>query len=55
MPGWVLPRPYQNCSPEEKLRRCKVSYVNGSMTIEKFEEEVEKALKEEQEWDTRKI
>lgn len=48
MSGAPLIIPWEFASAEEKLRRLKVSYANDRMTLEEFEKQVAKVLREEE-------
>ena len=47
----VLPRPYETCSPEEKLQRLRVSYANARISLAELERLTTEALVEQQFYD----
>lgn len=50
-----MPTRYEHCTPEEKLRRLRIQYVDGRMTLEAYEEFVGEALKQADDEDKARI
>lgn len=47
MSGWYPPTRYEHCDADEKIRRSKIFYVDGSIDIYEFERRVVEAIREE--------
>lgn len=46
-----FPRPYENCDPQEKLRRLRESYAHNRITLPELERRTTEALIEERDYE----